>query len=648
MKKPNKSNKSMFIGTKTSREKQTRSETDNRSLWHDPFIHIILILFTGFAVYFNSINVPFMFDDYDFLVKNPVIKSFDCFPDTRKALDFSITPDIRNNLVLRPATYFTFAVNHAIHGLDLFGYHLVNMLLHLGCGILVYCFFAQIMLLQGHTGEEKTGTTDARYLPLFAALLFVCHPIQTQAVTYIIQRFVPLATFFYLAALVLYLEFRQAPAARIRIWLYISSLTAAVLAMESKEIAFTLPIIITLIEFMFFRENLASRIVKLSPFIVTMAIIPIKLMGLSSHEIQEKSERVSDAINLVNFSGISSGDYLMTQFGVIATYLRLLFLPVRQNLDYDYPLHHHFFTQEVLLPLALLLMIAGTGCYLLYHAKENRFFKIMAFGIFWFFITLSVESSIVPIEDLIFEQRVYLPSIGFFIFFLAGVAALFKHFTSSSLASSKSATFLLLVVIACLSAATIARNMVWQDEVAFWNDVVSKSPHKSRAHRWLGGALLRQSKYIVDGANMMDDLVVLKDGSEQQLLAAINALKEAIRLAPKSPLAYRQLAEAQMLQKDYDEALRTLATSSELQPASPVPYAMRGELFEAKKEIAQARREYLAAIKINPSYHVPHLRLADIYAREGNTQDAIRELESVMKSYPAEEVRKKLDRLKNR
>ncbi|MBL0225327.1 MAG: tetratricopeptide repeat protein [Geobacteraceae bacterium] len=652
MKRTKKISATAAVSTETGGVKPLLPEPGNRSLWQDPFVHILLILAAGFVVYFNSINVPFMFDDYDCLVKNPVIRSFDCFPDTRKVFEYAIDQDIKNNLILRPAAYFTFAVNYALHGLDLFGYHIVNLLLHIGCAMLVYRFFVQLLEIPAMSNEENTskacGLSNSGYLPLFAALLFVCHPLQTQAVTYIIQRFVPLATFFYLAALVLYGEFRRAATSGARILTYLLSLAAAVLAMESKEIAFTLPILICLVELMFFRGDILPRAVRLIPFLLTMMIIPAKLMHLSSPVTPEKTESISSAINLVNFGGISSGDYLMSQFGVITTYLRLLFLPIRQNLDYDYPLQQSFFKSEVLLPLALLLMVAGIGFSLLKRSGRNPFYKIIAFGIFWFFITLSVESSIVPINDLIFEQRAYLPSIGFFISALAAAAVIFHRWTRKSIEQSKVATGILLSILLGLSSATIDRNMLWQDDAAFWRDVVKKSPNKARAHRWLGWSLLQQSRYVSDDKSMLEGMMLLKAGSENQISAAISAFNESIRIEPNNPTTHRLLAEALMLQKDYDAALRSLATAAELQPKSALPYAMRGEVFEAKKDITRARQEYLEAIRIDPSYHMPHLKLANLYTNEGNTRAAIKEFEFVMRVFPDESVRKKLERLMKR
>lgn len=115
-----------------------RTEPNAGSLWQDPFVHLLLILVAGFVVYFNSMSVPFIFDDYECPIKNPAIRSFSCFPDTQRVMGLSITADVQNNAILRLVAYFTFAVNYALHGLDLFGYHLVNLLLHIGCAMLVY------------------------------------------------------------------------------------------------------------------------------------------------------------------------------------------------------------------------------------------------------------------------------------------------------------------------------------------------------------------------------------------------------------------------------------------------------------------------------------------------------------------------------
>lgn len=645
MKKTKKNSKEARVASRAHFDAVPAEEFE-RSLWLDPFIHMLLIVSVGFAVYARSMSVPFIFDDYTYIVENPAIKSFDCFPDTQNVFNYAIFQDIKNNLILRPLAYFTFALNYALHGVNPFGYHLVNLLLHIGNAMLVYCLFAQLLVTPAIASEstDNPGVVDyCRYLPLFASLLFVCHPLQTQAVTYIIQRFVPLATFFYLAAIVLYLRSRMVTTPNMRRLVYALALLATILAMESKEIAFTVPLVIAFVEWMFFSGERRNKGIRLLPFFLVMAIIPVKIMQLPSSVTAAKTESLSDAINLVNVGSVSSWDYLMTEFGVITTYLRLLLLPINQNLDHDYSLQRYFFSPQVLLPLVALLTIIGAGVYLLKRASKNRLNLLVSFGIFWFFVTLSVESSLIPIEDVIFEHRAYLPSVGFFIALLAGTAVALKHLPGNSVAQSHGVKGVLVALVGMLSVATSARNAIWQDEVTLWQDAVRKSPNKARAHEGLGGALFRKATFAPE---MLEGITLMKDESNTCLAASVKASREAIRLNEGSPAAHFNLAKALGMQKKFDEALDVLATASNRWPTKAMPYVLRGELFEAKKDLIRARMEYLAAEGAEPFSHLPHVKLADLYTKEGDIQSAITELEMVMRIFPDESTRKKLQRLK--
>jgi hypothetical protein len=650
--------------TETSQSEPLQSEPDNSSIWQDPFVHILIILAAGFLVYFNTMSVPFIFDDYLCLVNNPAIKSFDCFPDTRKVFDFAINPDIKNNFILRPVSYFTFAFNYALHGLNLFGYHLVNLLLHISCAILVYYLSTQLLMISVLADREESNKasemTKVNMLSLFTALLFVCHPVQTQAVTYIIQRFVPLTTFFYLAALVLYVQFRNTSTQKLRLLFYALSLSVTILAMESKEIAFTLPVMITMLEFIFLSGKIGPRIVRLIPFFLTMAIIPFKLLHLPSQVAPENAADISGAINLVNFKGTSSWDYLMTQFSVITTYIRLLFLPIGQNFDYDIPLQKHFFSMSVLLPFLLLLIIAGTGIYLLRHSGENRHFKIIAFGIFWFFIALSVESSIVPIDDLIYEHRVYLPSIGFFIALLSGVSVIHSRLTGKSIANSNIATFALAALVLCLSTGSILRNKIWSSESTLWEDTVKKSPKKARVHIEFGRAIIKQTGITIDDKEARDasgfqsiinaagfnkvDFRTIKNVALFD--KAIIEFKEAIRLAPGMLLPYANLAVLYMHIDKFPEADQMLLKAEDVAPTSFIPHCLRGELLEYMNNDVEARQEYLTAIKLEPFAQQPRINLSNLYAKKGNTSDAINVLEILMKVSPSDRIRNKIEALK--
>lgn len=620
------------------------------SLWQIPFVHLLLIWALGMAVYATSVSAPFVFDDYMYLVNNPAIRSFACFPDTRHVLEFSINPDVKNNVILRPAAYATFAVNYFLHGYDVFGYHLVNLLLHVGCGLLVYALCSLLLSAAGageQAGSRSAGLLPemARYLPLAAGVLFVCHPIQTQAVTYIVQRFVPLATFFYLAAALLYGQFRQATVPLSRKVTYLLALTSAVLAMESKEIAFTLPVTLTLMEFIFFEGAIAARLARLAPFYLTMAIIPVKLMQLRAPATPERAAAIADSINLVNFAGVSSWDYLMTQFGVITRYLGLLILPTGQNLDHDYPLQQQFFSPEVLIPLALLLMTAATGLALLKRSRENRLCGIGAFGIFWFFITLAVESSIIPIDDLLVEHRLYLPSVGFFMAAAAGAIVIAGLLPGSHRSRSRGMTLLLVVTVAALSAATVTRNRIWNDEESLWKDAIRKSPEKSRPYWALGELLIRKALVVKDDNGLLGETILVREGGGKQVDEAIAAFREVVRREPHSLRSHLKLAGALILRHDFDEAQRYLESAARQFPDSYQTHLIRGELYEAQGNFVRAREEYREAVRREPQSHLAHQKLAAIYLRENNLQAGIRELEELMRIFPDESVREKLARL---
>ncbi|GAB7025673.1 tetratricopeptide repeat protein [Geotalea toluenoxydans] len=626
------------------------ADLDQINLWHEPFVHVMLIVVAGFVVYFNTITSPFLFDDITYLVTNPAIKEFSFFTDSDRLFSLGILPDVKNNFLLRPVSYFTYALNYAVHGLDVRGYHLTNLIIHIVNGLLVYLMVSLALHTPAMlTDDEKENSAQAvshTWFPLFSALFFVCHPLQTQAVTYIIQRFTSLVVLFYLGSLVLYAKSRLARTATSQWVWYVLALLSAVIAMNTKENAFTLPLAIILFELMFFSGHMGRRLVRLIPFLLTMLIIPVRLAQLSSMAKPVEADVLVDSINLVNFSGVSSWHYLITQFGVIATYLRLLVLPIGQNFDYDYHLQTHFFSLGVMLPLFLLLLIMGTGVYLYCRSwgpdrPQTPLYKLAAFGIFWFFLTLSVESSIVPIDDLIFEHRVYLPSVGFFLSALALAAIIYRRLANRFIFTSTMANGLLAVILISLSIAGIVRNSVWQDEVSFWGDITDKSPNKARAHYGLGAALVQQA-----ALENKIDFGTSRNVGREKMEAGIKELRTAIRLRPDYILAHVCLGKTLSDLKQFDEATTELLTAARLNPNSPLPHIFLGESYENRGEFAKARNEYTTAIAADPSHPEAHLRLGKLHAKEGNLPDAIAELEKSYLAYPDETTQKQINDLK--
>ena len=494
-------------------ETDIRHSSFARNIW----FQVAFLMLVGVVAYANSFSVPFLFDDESSIVNNEYIRDLYGFLSD----GYAYNPN-------RFIGYLSFAINYAWGGLTIVGYHAVNLSIHLANTLLILRLVRLLLrtpLVASKVGPEcLPDDKSANFLamiPFFVALLFVCHPLQTQAVTYIVQRFTSLATLFYLASMILYLSSRLAsesgiPAFSIRVALpLLFSVICAVLAMKTKEIAATLPLMVLLAEIALFGRINRKQVVLLVPVILTLLIIPVTMLNLS----KASGDILSDvSAKMTDVTPFSRGEYVVTQFGVIVRYLRLLLLPIGQNLDHDIPISHSLLELRPLLSLILILgIVAGTVALWRRGSPGSRssmagVFRLAAFGMIWFFIALAVESSIIPIRDVMYEHRVYLPSIGF-ILTVVSLAALAAGQVSSKYPWTWMGVSISLVVVALfLTGATVMRNRVWRDGITLWSDVRDKSPGKYRAYGMLG------TYYAEEG----------------QTPEALVALETAIRLNPKA------------------------------------------------------------------------------------------------------------------
>ena len=430
---------------------------------------IIAISCLGLIVYSNTFQCSFHLDDQFSIVGNLLIRNI---YNLRNIWDFWPS---------RFITCFTFALNYQIHQLNVLGYHIFNLIIHLGSAILVWW----LMLLTFSTPalDNNRIIKYANLIALFAGLIFISHPIQTQGITYIHQRAASMATLFYLISLNLYVKFRlllQKGGSRVTLRYYYSfSLASAIIAMFTKEITITLPLMICLYELSFFRTKRAINWKYLFPFLLTMLVIPLTLL-LTKFVNYFGGMRCTTEFS---FGTTSPWQYLLTQFRVMVTYIRLVFLPFNQNLDYDYPTAITLLSLPVLVSLFFLISI------LILAVRLFRNYKLISFGIFWFFLTHLPESSIMPQPDIIFEHRLYLPMVGYSIFLVSGLYYLFKE------KRVKITVLVLCLLVIFYSILTFQRNKVWEDEFTLWSDAVRKSPYKARTYFNRGKAYQKKGNY---------------------------------------------------------------------------------------------------------------------------------------------------------
>jgi tetratricopeptide (TPR) repeat protein len=411
--------------------------------------------------------------------------------------------------------------------------------------------------------------------------------------------------------------------------LYLISLICTILAMKTKEIAFMLPVMLTLYEMIFFKGKIKKRVLYLIPFLVTMLIIPLSLMSIS----MPIGELIGDFDESVKGNTeLSRGEYLLAQFRVLVTYMRLIFLPVNQNLDYDYPRYYSFFNMEVFSSFAFLTILFGFSIYMLFRYRDSApYTRLISFGIIWFFVNLVLESSVIPLNNVIFEHRMYLPSVGVF----SALTVIIFMVINRWKAYARLITVMLVVIIVALTGSTYARNSVWKDELTLWQDVVNKSPNKVRGYLNLGRGYSLQGYF--DEAIKQFRLVLKFDPTyskayynlghilQKQGLtdSAVRHYQKAVQIDPTYSDAHYNLAEIFRMRGLTDIAIRHYQKVIHFDPVYSEAYNNLGNIYSSQGLIDMAIEHYQTAIKINRYYHDAHYNLGNTYASEGLIDKAI-------------------------
>ena len=539
---------------------------------------LLLIAMAVAAIYANTLHAPFVFDDDTTIVQNALIR-----PETAISALWSAQPT-------RFIGNLSFALNHRLGGLRVEGYHAANIAIHLLASL---CLFWLVLALW-RTPAARDLTLSARRriaLALFAALVFAVHPLQTQAVTYIVQRFASLAALFYLATVAAYLEYRLATGVTRWRWLALSAL-CGLLALLTKENAFSLPLML-----------LAAEACCCGNDRLTRAQLAIGIAALAGIAL------LAAALDLLprETTAISRPQYLFTQFRVMLTYLRLLVAPVAQTMDYDYPIYSSILALPVLAGCAAVvgLLAAAVGLF--------RRYPLVSFAILWFFIALSVESSLIPISDVIFEHRLYLPLAGFALLPAAAAA-----YWGARLRPRFMVTIAGMLVLG-LGLCTVMRNEIWRSKYRILNDTVVKAPHKARPVdyrgnfwadiKWYDMALSDYSRAIA-----LDSLYWKASYHRGSLLAlsaryreALPDLRRAIRLAPDFAPSYVNAGNTLLGLGRADSAIFCYNEALSLDPANPSAYGNRGLAFVRKGEVERGLRDYGRALALDTSLHYVEL-----------------------------------------
>jgi tetratricopeptide (TPR) repeat protein len=444
----------------------------------------VAVVLLGLAAYANSLHGAFVFDDLEQIVENPALRDLGSF----------LGPAGYRFLPNRFVAYVTFALNHAVGGLDPVGWHVVNLAIHLANALLVWAFVRLAFRSPRLRGSALAPSAGA--VAFVAAALFVSHPLATQAVSYVVQRLTSLAALFYLSAVVLYLRWRLGAGRRIGGVLYAGVLVAALLAMRTKEIAFTLPVALALVEWALL-EGGRRRWLAILPVLLVSLLIPLTLVDLGKPASAVLAS--ADASTRV-LAPAGRMDYLRTQAVVVASYLRLLALPVGQTVDHEVAIRRSWLAPDVLGATLLLAALVALAGWLAWRSRPRNgrapldpAVRLVALGIAWFFAGLAVESSIIPIADVMNEHRVYLPAMGLLPAVATAAGLLLLRLDARHVARDLVVAGGLLSLV--LAVATWNRNRAWADEIALWSDAAAKAPGRYRPFFNWGAALTKEKRF---------------------------------------------------------------------------------------------------------------------------------------------------------
>jgi len=527
-----------------------------------------ILAVVGFAVYSNALSAGFHFDDISHIVKNYSIR--------HAGNPAMIWESFRARFICG----YSFAINYYFSGLNAYSYHLVNIIIHIINAFLV--FILSKTILSSPSVESRPENQKKIVIGFLAALIFLVHPLQTEAVTYISQRFSVLATFFYLSAVICYLKARIGS----NTVFYILSIFATGLAMLTKEFSFTIPITLILCEIYFINKGgIREKSVRLVPFLLSLTIIPLVILFSNNNAATIK-------LNEQLLTSKIIWHYLFTEINVMRTYLRLLFLPINQNLDYDYPIAYHFFEIPTILSFLLLCALFALGLYLF---KKRR---VVSFCIMWFFVTISVEFAACALinTDLIFEHFLYLPMVGFALLISVLLVSCFKNTKWLIIISSS------LIVI--LSGMAYLRNAVWENRQTLWQDVIKKSPNKARPY---------------------NNLAIYYDEVKEHE-KAIGLYKKAIELDPESSAHFINLGSSYGQTGAFDKALQYTLQGIQLKDDLNYltkAYVNLGYIYEKTGALDKSIHNYQIAIEQDPYNAEVYVNLSAVFLKQGNYKKAI-------------------------
>jgi Flp pilus assembly protein TadD len=540
-----------------------------------------LIVGAGLLAYYNSFTGAFIFDDADSITTNPTIRHL--WPPGPL-----LSPPKESTVQNRPVANLTLAINYALGGTNVIGYHALNLAIHVLAGLALFGIVRRTLRLPS---MKDRWADAANGLALAVALIWTVHPLQTEAVTYVVQRTESLMGLLYL--LTLYAVIRGAESAHAR-WWFVAAVVCCALGMGAKEVMATAPLMVLLYDRTFlagsFREALRRRWSLYAGLAATWALLAV-MVWVSPSKFHQKYS-----------TDTTWWMYVRSQPAFISHYLRLSFWPAPLVVDYGTAFVSDI--DEIVLSSAFIgLLVAGTVL-----ALRNK--SPLGFLGAWFFVILAPSSSVFPlVNQTVAEKRMYLP--------LAAVITLvvFAAFMIGQRLSGKKRALgwgLVAAVALALTLVTIRRNFDYRSEFGIWQDVINKRPDNARAHYNIGMLLLQAGK----------------------IQEAIGQYEQAVRIKPDYTDAHNNLGSALLERGRVPEAMAHWQRVLQIEPDSAPAHNNMGVALERMSKLPEAIQHFKQALRVQPDWAEAHNNLAIALAQMGNTKEAMPHWEEALRLKP--------------
>ena len=589
----------------------------------------MLLIIISAALYSNTLKNPFIWSETSVILDNEDFRdlgNFKSFFSPRYWIDehpFRITN------IYRPLRIFSFALNYRWGKLNPIGWHIFNILVHIGCVLLLY-FLANLLFKN-------------RWLALLTGLLFACHPAHVEAITWIMSRDTAMATLFFLLSCFLFIKSQTGRYRVGNVGYYAGALISLILALLSREIAVTLPLILVLYIFCFLpKGERRHTLYKTSPFWgITLLYLGMRF-GLQHESIAARAwARTCPGL------GISLLSNILLVPKTVFFYLRQLLLPIWLCPDHNFSLPAAIFRN---IPLALgFFLLLAVVIFILF-----KYSKGLAFSFAWILITMLPVANIIPIQGrLVAEQRLYLPNVGYCLF----LALVLKRvcFLGPSLPapflrllrfpSTALSTILLISILTFYSVKTVQQNSRWGDPVSLWSSNI-KISITGRALSNLAAAYLARGEIEkaqaefervaklepgVSEAHSILGQIYARTGDEKK---AIEEYEKAIAMRTSNPEVHNYLGIAYEKQGDLMRAAYEYNVATILNPRYVEAYNRLGAIYDQAGFGTAALVNYQKALAIDPDYPHTYYNLALVYAHMGNKREAKRQWEKFLALVP--------------